>query len=70
MKNALSEQLGQHKQIGPENQGSHKRRDLLLKEDNICSLVPLNQRNYAEAFATVPLLVSTQAPDIARLVTT
>lgn len=54
VKNALPEQLGQHKQIGPENQGSHKRRDLILKEDNISSLVPLNQHNYAEAFADSP----------------
>ena len=53
-KKALPEQLGQHKQIGPENQGSHKRRDLILKEDNISSLVPLNQHNYAEAFADSP----------------
>lgn len=54
MKNALPEQLGQHKQIGPENPSSHELRDLILKEDNISSLVLLNQHNYAEAFANSP----------------
>ena len=54
MKNALSEQLGQHKQIGPENSDSQKHRDLILKEDNISRLVPLNQHNYAEGFADSP----------------
>lgn len=64
----LPEQLGQHKHFGPENQGSHKRRDLILKEDNISSLVPLNQRNYAEAFANSPPASLYPTPDIAQLV--
>lgn len=70
VENALPEQLGQHKQIGPENQGSHKHRDLILKEGNISSLVPLNQHNYAEAFADSPPVSLYPSPRYCSLVTT